>query len=149
MTDEELAVLRLIAEGHGNPAIAERLSWSEALVKRTVRLLVARFGTVDRAGLVGAGYLTGALVAEPQGPAPVLDPDLHRVLVLLARGLTNQQIGSALGTSSDAAAWQVRLVYRALGVADRALAVHVGFSSGLLRRVPVQRSVDAGKRVAS
>ena len=61
------------------------------------------------------------------------------VLTLMAEGATNRTIGHALGLSVDTVKHHTTLIYRRLGVRNRAAAVHRGQRLGLLQpavRVP-------------
>jgi DNA-binding NarL/FixJ family response regulator len=53
-------------------------------------------------------------------------------LELLRRGLSNKDIGVALGVSENTAKAHVKGILLKLGVADRAEAVAAGFDRGLL-----------------
>jgi len=49
LSESELGVLRLLAEGATNKEVAERLFWSEATVKRKVADILAKLGASNRA----------------------------------------------------------------------------------------------------
>lgn len=61
LTDHQLAVLRLLAKGNANDAIARRLHVSTDTVKTHLRRIYRRLGAQDRAHAVGIGYETGLL----------------------------------------------------------------------------------------
>ena len=65
MTRRETEVLRLIARGLSNQAIAESLFVSETTVKTHINNLFAKAGVRDRAQAVGYAYQHG-LVDEPE-----------------------------------------------------------------------------------
>ena len=67
-----------------------------------------------------------------QPPAPGLKPRQVAVLRLVARGLTDKQIGRALGLSPATAHYHVEEAKRALGVRTRAEAVAICALDGLL-----------------
>jgi DNA-binding CsgD family transcriptional regulator len=67
-----------------------------------------------------------------QETAGVLTPREEDVLGLLARGLTNKQIGDALFISAKTVSVHVSNVYAKLGVSSRAEAVSIAFDRGLL-----------------
>lgn len=80
--------------------------------------------------------LPGKTLAEALGalvPAtPPLPARLADTLTLLAKGLTNRQIGRRLGISPDAAKHRVQDLYRHLSVHNRAGAVYRAVALGLL-----------------
>ncbi|MEV7278705.1 response regulator transcription factor [Streptomyces sp. NPDC093111] len=67
VTPREREVLRLVARGLPNPAIADHLGLSIATVKTHVRRLLAKLHAHDRAQLVVIAYETG-LVTVTQNP---------------------------------------------------------------------------------
>jgi DNA-binding CsgD family transcriptional regulator len=56
LTPRERDVLRLIVRGLGNSAVAERLIISPGTAKSHVRSIMRKFGTVNRAELIGSYY---------------------------------------------------------------------------------------------
>ncbi len=64
---------------------------------------------------------------------PVLTDRQREVLQLLARGLTNRDIGVCLDISLDGVKAHLGVIYTKLGVADRAEAVAVGLKLRLIR----------------
>jgi DNA-binding NarL/FixJ family response regulator len=67
LTAREAEVLQLIAAGHSNGEIADRLFVSTATVKTHVNHIFAKTGLRDRAQLVAYAYRAG--LAEPPRPA--------------------------------------------------------------------------------
>jgi two-component system, NarL family, response regulator len=61
-----------------------------------------------------------------------LTPRELEVLGLLARGLTNKEIGAALGVSGTTAKWFVKNILEKLGANDRTQAVTTAFERGIL-----------------
>jgi DNA-binding NarL/FixJ family response regulator len=61
LTDRELEVLRLVADGTTNKEAARRLFISEATVKTHLLHLYAKLGVRDRAAAVAAAYKSGLL----------------------------------------------------------------------------------------
>jgi DNA-binding NarL/FixJ family response regulator len=61
-----------------------------------------------------------------------LTPRELEVLRLLARGLTNKEIGKALGVSEKTAKWFVKNILEKLGANDRTQAVTTAFERGIL-----------------
>jgi len=68
-----------------------------------------------------------------QGSHKRLSPRELETLDLLRRGLSNRDIGVALGVSENTAKAHVKAIMLKLGVADRAEAVAAGFERGLLQ----------------
>lgn len=62
-----------------------------------------------------------------------LHPIQDRILLGIARGLTNQQIARELDVPFGTALEHTKRLFRRLGVASRAHAVAVGYETGLLR----------------
>jgi DNA-binding NarL/FixJ family response regulator len=62
-----------------------------------------------------------------------LSPREQETLELMRRGLSNKDIGVALGVSENTAKAHVKAILLKLGVADRAEAVAAGFERGLLQ----------------
>ncbi|TQL43276.1 LuxR family two component transcriptional regulator [Leucobacter komagatae] len=63
VTERELDVMRLIAAGHTNAEVAERLFLSEQTVKTHVSRLLSKLGLRDRTQLVIAAYESGLVTA--------------------------------------------------------------------------------------
>ena len=68
-----------------------------------------------------------------QGNYKRLSPREQQTLELMRRGLTNRDVGLALGVAENTAKTYVKGILLKLGVADRAEAVAAGFERGLLR----------------
>jgi DNA-binding NarL/FixJ family response regulator len=87
---------------------------------------------------VGAGLFVSDQApgrALPAAGAPPLDPLTGReieVLELLGKGLTNAELGEALGISAHTAKFHVAQILSKLGAASRAEAVHAGLRLGLI-----------------
>jgi two-component system, NarL family, response regulator len=62
-----------------------------------------------------------------------LTPRELQVLQLLARGLTNKEMGVTLGVSETTAKWFVKNILQKLGAHDRTQAVTTAFERGILR----------------
>ena len=61
LTDQELEVLRMIANGATNKEIAEKLYWSEVTVKRKVQDILEKMGVANRAQAVAEAGKRGLL----------------------------------------------------------------------------------------
>jgi len=68
-----------------------------------------------------------------QGAHKRLSPREMQTLELVRRGLSNRDIGAALGVTENTAKAHVKAILLKLGVADRAEAVAAGFERGLLQ----------------
>lgn len=68
-----------------------------------------------------------------QGSHKRLSPRELETLELVRRGLSNRDIGTALGVTENTAKAHVKAILLKLGVADRAEAVAAGFERGLLQ----------------
>ena len=61
LSDQELQVLRMIANGSTNKEIAEKLFWSEVTVKRKVQDILEKMGVANRAQAVAEAGKRGLL----------------------------------------------------------------------------------------
>ena len=61
LSESELEILQLLAEGATNNEIAERLYWSEATVKRKMRDILAKLGGNNRAQVVAEAIRRGLI----------------------------------------------------------------------------------------
>jgi DNA-binding NarL/FixJ family response regulator len=61
LTDQELQVVRMIADGATNKEIAEKLYWSEVTVKRKVQDILQKMGVANRAQAVAEAAKRGLL----------------------------------------------------------------------------------------
>lgn len=66
----------------------------------------------------------------------LLSPREYSVLLLLRRGLSNPEIGRALGITERTVKWHVKAILEKLGETDRTAAVARAFDLGLLRTEP-------------
>ena len=62
LTDREIGVLNLIAEGRTNPEIARRLSISRNTVKFHVSSIIAKLDAVSRTDAVTLGMKRGLII---------------------------------------------------------------------------------------
>jgi DNA-binding NarL/FixJ family response regulator len=87
-----------------------------------------------RAVHAGQQYLPSALAARlaERGPGSTLTTREREVLALVSKGLTNREIGTALGCSETTAKWHLKNVMQKLGVTDRTEATRVAVERGIL-----------------
>lgn len=141
-SEREMQVVRLVAKGMTNPSIAAELGLSPLTVPSHLARVGAKFGTNNRAGLVGAAIRTGWLPVAVTGTPPAgFDEQPFDVLVRIARGRSNSQIGAELGLTTDMAKARVRRLLELLGASGREEAVALGVACGALRLVPTRRRV--------
>jgi DNA-binding NarL/FixJ family response regulator len=144
---EMLRVAHLMACGRTNPQIAAELNLPPAVVSRYIARLGVRFGIRDRAGIVGAAIKAGDLQVPVTGVTPLgFDELLFEVLVRIAKGMSNQQIGLELHLSCEAVKSRVRRLLATLEVRCREEAVMAGVACGALRLVPVRRPAPPQQR---
>lgn len=140
LTDREVQVVRLVAFGKTNAEIGTELWLSPTTVKTHIARIAAKFGTGDRAGIVGAAVRNGYLRVPLTRPVPAgFDEGLFDVLVRIAHGRSNQQIAAELTLSVDAVKSRVRRLLAVLSVCSREEAVAAGVACGALRLVPIRR----------
>lgn len=136
----EMQVVRLVACGKTNGEIAAELGLEPPTVKSHLARIAVKFGTGDRAGIVGVAIRRGHMQVPVVGLTPSgFDEDLFDVLVRIARGRTNREIAAELHLTPDAVKYRVKLLLAALGVHSREEAVVSGVACGALPLVPVQR----------
>ncbi|MEZ0066723.1 DNA-binding CsgD family transcriptional regulator [Streptacidiphilus sp. MAP12-20] len=61
VTDRERQILQLVAEGQSNQQIGQALDLSPLTVKSHLARITSRYGTHNRAGLVGVAFRRGDL----------------------------------------------------------------------------------------
>lgn len=85
-------------------------------------------------GLVvsAAHFLNGRSAPREESESPALSEREIEVLGLLAQGLANKQIASALGISEHTVKFHVSSIYTKLGVMNRTEAVRQGVRQGLI-----------------
>jgi DNA-binding NarL/FixJ family response regulator len=71
----------------------------------------------------------GHVPADPYG----LTPDEVEVLALVGRGLTNPEVGRAIGRTRRAVKFDLERIYRKLGVTSRVDAVVKAVAAGLVK----------------
>ncbi|MEI8039916.1 MAG: response regulator transcription factor [Verrucomicrobiota bacterium] len=87
-----------------------------------------------RAIHAGERYLPPALAARLQerGPDATLTAREREVLELASKGLTNREIGEAIGCSDTTAKWHLKNIMQKLEVTDRTEATRVAVERGIL-----------------
>ncbi|GAA1883144.1 response regulator [Asanoa iriomotensis] len=127
-SDEHLyAALRLGVSG-----FLLKVSPPEQLVA-AVRTVAAGDALIDPA--VTGRVIAGFAGRPAPGPAPGLDRLTgreHEVLVLMARGLSNAEIGERLRVGEATVRTHVGRIFQKLGLRDRVQAVVYGYESGLV-----------------
>lgn len=136
----EMQLVQLVARGMTALEIAAELGLAPATVKQHLTRIGAKFGVGDRAGIVGIAIRRGHLKVPTTGTPPAgFDEALFDVLVRIARGMTNQEIGAELHLSTDSVKSRVRRLFAVFGVGSREEAIVAGVACGALRLVPVRR----------
>jgi DNA-binding NarL/FixJ family response regulator len=64
--------------------------------------------------------------------ASTLSPRELEVLQLIAKGLSNREIGKALGIAEATVKWHVNLILSRMGVADRTEAIVAALQRGIM-----------------
>jgi two-component system NarL family response regulator len=87
-----------------------------------------------RAIHAGERYLPPALAARlaERGPGVTLTARELEVLELVSKGLTNREIGAALGCSETTAKWHLKNIMQKLAVTDRTEATRAAVERGIL-----------------
>jgi DNA-binding NarL/FixJ family response regulator len=144
--DENLTGVRVLVlttyDTDANIVEALRAGASGFLVKdtRPAELLDAIRTVAAGEALLSPGptaRLIARFLRSPSGPPPVGGPEglserEREVLALVARGLTNAEIGETLGLSPLTAKTHVSRIMGKLGARDRAQLVIVAYESGLV-----------------
>lgn len=99
-----------------------------AQIYQAVRTVAAGRRTLDAAV---ASRVAGAVATTTR--AAVLSRREIEVLTLVARGMTNSEIGRTLYVSEATIKTHLQHIFRKLGAADRAATVAVAYDTGLLR----------------
>lgn len=140
----EMQLVQLVARGMSAPEIAAELDLAPATVKQHLARIGAKFGVGDRAGIVGIAIRRGHLQVPTTGRPPAgFDEALFDVLVRIARGMTNQEIGAELHLSTDSVKSRVRRLFAVFGVGSREEAIVAGVACGALRLVRARERVAA------
>lgn len=132
-----LAASALLKGGLTGAAVARlQATWSASPAPRLLRFALRFLDAEAFAALAAAADATvdaemrsvlriaaGDRRPAPTAAPPALSPVERQILALLRRGLGNAEIATARGVSHNTIRTQIRLLYRKLGVGDRAEAV--------------------------
>ncbi|MFC8276277.1 LuxR C-terminal-related transcriptional regulator [Streptomyces sp. NPDC057271] len=147
--DYDLPILAGLARGRSLGEIATDTLTPYATVKNRVEALKTRIGARSAAHAVAVAYRAGWMASLPPEPRTTvrLSPRQHAILTLLADGLSDQQIASQLGISTNTLRTHIRRLYTALGVSRsdafgpcRPQAVAIGYQQRLLPLVGEQQT---------
>ncbi|MFI7671969.1 amidase family protein [Nocardia sp. NPDC049526] len=126
LTDQEVEVVRMVASGMSNKAIADRLNRSESRVKFYIKAIGDKLGIHGRHGIVNAARASGIVgdedIAESfqEIPSGILTEQEVKVLDLVADGMSNKDIGVAMGLSWLTVKAHLARIGGKLGTGDRA-----------------------------
>ncbi|WP_157106452.1 LuxR C-terminal-related transcriptional regulator [Nocardia arthritidis] len=134
-TEQEVEILRLIAEGNTNDAIAAALEMSWSGVRNQLTHIGEKLGTGKRAAMVAVALRTGLLpLTDPAAEQfrGNLSPREIDVLGRVAAGETTAHIGQAIGISPRVVENHLARIGDEFGVTDRAAMVAVALRAGIL-----------------
>lgn len=144
LTAREAEVLDLIARGRTKVTAAAELGIAPQTVKSHLGHIFAALGARNAAHAVAIGHCCGVLGPGRATPPAARGVEVTRreieILVSIARGMTDDQIGRRLTISRDTVKTHLRRIYAKLEVGSRVQAVDQAFRSGLL----VPRPIAAG-----
>jgi DNA-binding NarL/FixJ family response regulator len=139
LTEREIEVLTMVSTGLTAPEIANRLEIGPRSVENHKRRIYAKLGASNQAAAVGAVAPLGILDVQPrealdarQASLPVLSRRETEILHLSANGASVRQMASTLGIAPKTVETQLSLLYRKLGVHNRASALAVARAHGLI-----------------
>lgn len=139
LSPQEVQIVHLVARGMTNADIGARLHMSTPTARRKLTRIGEKFGFTCRAGIVGAAIRGGYLVVPVTAGLPAgFDKLLFDVLVRVAHGKANSEIGAELELSTEAVRSRVRRLLAVLAVRSREEAVVAGVACGALRLVPAR-----------
>lgn len=105
--------------------------WS--VLNDAVALKDLRLTRVETSPAQTPRYLLGVNLVDHRPPEDtVLTEREMQILVRVAQGMSNSQIGKAMFLSGDTVKTYNRRLFRKLGARDRAHAVHIAHTRGLL-----------------
>ncbi|MEV8395580.1 MULTISPECIES: helix-turn-helix transcriptional regulator [Bacillati] len=112
----DLMALAGLARGRSVQEIAAAIGTPYETLRNRILRMRWRLGAASCAHAVAIAYRRGwlsGLTAEPR-PSVLLSARQRQVLALMADGLTNRQIATALGITEDTAGTHARRIYAAL-----------------------------------
>lgn len=138
LTEREIEVLTMVSTGFTAPEIADRLDIGQRSVENHKRRIYAKLGASNQTAAVGAVAPLGILDLQPwaRDPRHASLPGLSRreteILHLSARGASVRQMATTLGIAPKTVEAQLSQLYRKLRVHNRASALAVARSHGLI-----------------
>lgn len=140
LTEREIEVLTMVSTGLTAPQIADRLDIGQRSVENHKRRIYAKLGASNQAAAVGAVAPLGILDLQPkmslekrQASLPGLSRRETEILHLSANGSSVRQMATTLGVAPKTVESQLSLLYRKLGVHNRASALAVARAHGIIR----------------
>jgi len=129
----------MVSTGLTAPEIANRLEIGQRSVENHKRRIYAKLGASNQAAAVGAVAPLGILDVQPreavdarQASPPGLSRRETEILHLSANGASVRQMANTLGIAPKTVESQLSLLYRKLGVHNRASALAVARAHGLI-----------------
>ncbi len=136
MSQQQTLVLRHAAGGLINAEIAQVMVLSEDTVKSHMRAVFTRLGVRSRTGAFVVGLARGVIRPGDVVPAGRIAPSLSAtqalVLLLLACGLSLQEVADVADMSLDTVKSHLRVILRRFGTRWSSHAVATGISLGLV-----------------
>ncbi|WP_158575943.1 helix-turn-helix transcriptional regulator [Streptomyces corynorhini] len=119
LRDYDLMILAGLARGQSLPEVAAAAGLATGTLRNRTREMRMRIGAACSAQAVAVAYQQGWMAGLAPEPAPDAAPSgqQRRVLVMLAEGLTNEQIGRRLNITSLTVSSYLRRLYAAMGTA--------------------------------
>lgn len=134
ITPRDQQILDLLVQGCDNKEIAARLGIEARTVKQHLRTLFLRAGITEGRKRVKLATALAALNVSVGGQLerpPQLAPKEIKVATLVSRGMSNRDIASEIGTSTQVVKNYLRTVYDRLGVWTRLeLALYIAGHGG-------------------
>jgi two-component system nitrate/nitrite response regulator NarL len=139
LTEREIEVLTMVSTGLTAPEIADRLDIGHRSVENHKRRIYAKLGANNQAAAVGVVAPLGILDVQPRASldghktsVPALSRRETEILHLSANGASVRQMATTLGVAPKTVETQLSLLYRKLGVHNRASALAVARAHGLI-----------------
>ncbi len=138
LTEREVEVLTMVSTGLTAPQIAHRLEIGPRSVENHKRRIYAKLGAHNQTAAVGVVAPLGILDVQPRATldSRQTPPNLSRreteIVQLSANGASVRQMATALGIAPKTVETQLTLLYRKLGVHNRASALAVARAHGIV-----------------